>query len=408
MKFIHAADLHLDSPFLGLRQLPNALWQTLYDAPFTALRRLVDDAITGQVDFVLFSGDIYDRKERSIAAQAFFLEQMQRLQAAEIPVYLSYGNHDYTTGSSDNLQLPDNVHVFGNQVETFKLTTAEHLHVQLTGFSYMERAVTEDVAVTYPDKMAGADVAIGLLHGAVAGGSTEHATYAPFSVAELQLKQYDYWALGHIHARQVLHEARPWVIYPGNLQGRHVKETGAKGYYLVTRTTSGDLVPEFKAVAPVVWENIALDAQQIASSDALLTSIKASLTELAEPTKIVSLTLVAVTLKHASALSETIRQRLQNGSLLAILQSQLSAKQMVVRIDVATDDKTNVELEALDQAYWQAAAKQVFTKDNLTQTAGQLLAEPLLQTTLADPQTLTNLQQDAEALLESAGKGDEA
>ncbi|GEK29481.1 metallophosphoesterase family protein [Furfurilactobacillus siliginis] len=408
MKFIHAADLHLDSPFLGLRQLPNALWQTLYDAPFTALRRLVDDAIATQVDFVLFSGDIYDRKERSIAAQAFFLEQMQRLQAAAIPVYLSYGNHDYTTGSSDNLQLPANVHIFGNDVETFKLTTTDHLHVQLTGFSYANRAVTEDMAVAYPEKMAGADVAIGLLHGAVAGVSTEHATYAPFTVAELQLKQYDYWALGHIHARQVLHEAHPWIIYPGNLQGRHVKETGAKGYYLVTRAASGELIPEFKAVAPVVWENNVVDAQQITSSEDLLAAIKTALPALPESAEKVTLTLIAVTLKHATTLPETVQDRLQNGSLLAILQRQLPAQQMVVRIDETADDKTTTALTDLDQAYWQAATKQVFTTDNLTRTAGQLLAEPLFQAALANPQTLNNLQQGAESLLKSAGKGDEA
>lgn len=380
MKFIHTADLHLDSPFLGLSQLPESLWQTIYQSPMVALTRLVDDAIAEDIEFMLITGDIYDRAERSISAQAFFLKQMLRLQAAAIPVYLSYGNHDFLAGNQQSLALPPNVHLFGPTVTAKTLVTKSQVRIQISGFSYANRAVVNDVVPDFPKRESNVDLAIGMLHGSLAGDQT-HATYAPFTVSELLTKQYDYWALGHIHQRQILHEDRPWIIYPGNLQGRQIKETDAKGYYLVNVDQAG-LTPIFRPVAPIEWHRVSVTAQAQMSTAALTAAIFEQLAALDQPAGHVQFRLIGVTIAKADRLAADTAERLMNGSLLTLIQAQSqlhgdpSGLNVVVRLEpIFASTATNVG-EELDQTFWQIAAKQVFTDENLAQIAGQLFSEP--------------------------------
>ncbi|GAB6091985.1 metallophosphoesterase family protein [Furfurilactobacillus curtus] len=380
MKFIHTADLHLDSPFLGLSQLPASLWQTIYQSPMVALTRLVDEAIAEDVEFILITGDIYDRAERSISAQALFLKQMMRLQEAAIPVYLSYGNHDFLAGNQQSLSLPPNVQLFGPTVTAKKLMTKSQVRVQISGFSYANRAVVNDVVPDFPKRENGVDLAIGMLHGSLAGDQT-HATYAPFTVSELLTKQYDYWALGHIHQRQILHEEHPWIIYPGNIQGRQIKETDAKGYYLVNVDQAG-ITPIFRPVAPIEWHRVFVTAHAQMSSAALMSAIFDRLAMLDQPSSHVQLQLIGVTIKQADQLAADTIERLMNGSLLTLIQAQsqlhgdTQGLNVVVRLEpIFASSATNVGDE-LDQTFWQIAAKQVFTDENLAQVAGQLFSEP--------------------------------
>ena len=263
VKFIHAADLHLDSPFIGLKTLPDFIWNAIYLSTFSALTTIVDSAIQEKVDFICLVGDIYDNDERSVKAQAYLRNEMERLNKAEIPVYLLHGNHDYIENTGLHLEMPENVVVFTESVETKWYTTTEKDEVAISGFSYDKRWVLERKIKEYPEKHPRAKYHIGLLHGFSEGLESEHGNYAPFSLGELRSKRYDYWALGHIHKRQQLAENPP-VIYPGNTQGRSSKESGEKGFELVTLTESG-VSMEFRPTSTIQWKTIDLSIKEIKS-----------------------------------------------------------------------------------------------------------------------------------------------
>lgn len=153
VKFIHAADLHLDSPFIGLKSLPEFIWNAIYLSTFSALTKIVDSAITNQVDFICLVGDIYDTDERSVKAQAYLRNEMERLNSMNIPVYLLHGNHDYIENTGLHLDMPQNVFLFNETVETKWLTTKEGEQIAITGFSYDKRWVLERKIVDYPEKI---------------------------------------------------------------------------------------------------------------------------------------------------------------------------------------------------------------------------------------------------------------
>ncbi len=227
--FYHAADIHLDSPLKGLAGREESAAERIRGATREAFDRLVGLVIEEQAAFLVLAGDLYDGDWRDCNTGLFFVKQMGRLRRAGVPVYLLHGNHDAESRITGSLTLPENVHVFGSKrAETFE---REELNVALHGQSFRRQKVTENLAATYPEPVAGA-FNIGVLHTGL-GGRGEHANYAPCSLDDLKNKGYDYWALGHVHQAEVVHE-RPHVVFPGNLQGRHVRETGGKGACLVT------------------------------------------------------------------------------------------------------------------------------------------------------------------------------
>ncbi|GHH98556.1 metallophosphoesterase family protein [Neobacillus kokaensis] len=254
--FIHAADLHLDSPMVGLKSLPEPIFKRIKESTFTALKRLTAAAIEQQVDFVILAGDLYDGEDRSLRAQSRFRAEMLKLKEKGIPVYVIHGNHDHLNGTWVDLEMPVNVHVFGTEVETKVLHTKNGTVVGLYGFSYPTRNVFERKIDDYR-KLDGADFHIGILHGNESSGS-EHDNYAPFSVKDLQEKDFDYWALGHIHKRTILSEDPP-IIYPGNIQGRSRKETGIKGFYHVSLNEI-EAKPSFIESSDIVWREAEIDA----------------------------------------------------------------------------------------------------------------------------------------------------
>ena len=228
-RFLHAADIHLDSPLKELAGQDGNAAERVRTATREALDQLVSLTIEEQVDFLIIAGDLYDGDWRDYKTGLFFAGQMGRLNASNVPVYLLHGNHDAESQITRRLDLPDNVYVFGTRKpETFAL---EHLNVALHGQSFRQRDVTENLVPDYPAPVSGA-FNIGVLHTGL-GGMGGHANYAPCSFDDLANKGYDYWALGHVHQAEVLHE-QPHIVFPGNLQGRHVRETGAKGAHLVT------------------------------------------------------------------------------------------------------------------------------------------------------------------------------
>ncbi|ECH6824992.1 exonuclease SbcCD subunit D [Listeria monocytogenes] len=251
IQFLHMADLHLDSPFIGLSTLPQPLFSAMQESTFQSLERITTVAIKEAVDFVLIAGDIYDSEDQSVRAQARFAKEMKRLEAANIPVFMIHGNHDFIEKHKEKLALPSNVHVFSEQVEVMSHKTATGVSVNIYGFSYNERHIRSSRVDEY--KIQGdADFHIALLHGSEVSSSEEHDVYAPFRVQEISKKGFDYWALGHIHKRQLLAES-PSIYYPGNIQGRNRKESGEKGASIVTLSEASTTI-DFIGTSPIIWE----------------------------------------------------------------------------------------------------------------------------------------------------------
>jgi DNA repair exonuclease SbcCD nuclease subunit len=255
VKFIHAADIHLDSPLAGLAAYKDAPADLLRTVTRDAFTKLVDEAIEEAVDFMVIAGDLYDGSWKDYNTGHFFCREMGRLNKADIPVYLLFGNHDADSEMTKKLALPPNVHQFeSRKANTFRI---ENLKVALHGRSYKEAATVENLAASYPAPVAGW-TNIGVLHTAL-GGYAAHANYAPCSLAELTAKGYDYWALGHVHEHAILQKA-PWVVFPGNLQGRHIRETGERGAMLVTADESGIHSVERLLVDVLRWHVVDVDA----------------------------------------------------------------------------------------------------------------------------------------------------
>lgn len=254
MKFIHAADIHLDSPLAGLAAYKDAPADRLRTVTRDAFTRLVDLAIEEAVDFMIIAGDLYDGGWKDYNTGHFFCRCMGRLRQAGIPVFLLHGNHDAESDMTKRLVLPDNVRVFGSRkAETFRI---DSLRVALHGRSFRDAATEENLAAGYPAPVEGW-LNIGVLHTALEGYAA-HARYAPCSLAELVAKGYDYWALGHVHEHAVLHRD-PWVVFPGNLQGRHIRETGARGAMRVEADVGGIRSVERLLVDVLRWEHLDVD-----------------------------------------------------------------------------------------------------------------------------------------------------
>jgi DNA repair protein SbcD/Mre11 len=224
--FIHAADIHLDSPMQGLSNYDGAPYEQLRSVTRKAFESLIQAALDHKVDFVIIAGDLYDREWKDYSPGLFFSKAISQLQ--NIPVYLLYGNHDAEKKMTKKIKLPQNVNVFNAQ-NSHSYTLPNH-PVILHGQSFEFETVTDNIAHNYPSPDPN-KYNIGILHTGLEGGS-QHANYAPCSLKELQDFGYQYWALGHIHKGEVLSEA-PYIVYSGCLQGRHIKECGRKGAVLV-------------------------------------------------------------------------------------------------------------------------------------------------------------------------------
>jgi DNA repair exonuclease SbcCD nuclease subunit len=255
MRFLHAADVHLDAPLKGLEARDGAPVEELRTATRRAFQNLITLALRERVDFVVIAGDLFDGDYSDSRSWVWTAREFQRLAQADIPVFLIRGNHDSLGASTRKLRWPENVHEFrGDQAETKSL---ERLGVAVHGQSFPTRAVTEDLAAGYPDPVRGA-FNIGLLHTSLAG-DPRHEPYAPTRPEVLKLKGYDYWALGHIHSFQRVHDDGPVILYPGCTQGRHIHEPGEKGCVIVEVEGRSVRDVVFHALDVVRWERLTID-----------------------------------------------------------------------------------------------------------------------------------------------------
>ena len=229
MKIVHAADLHIDSPLRGLSRYPNAPVDVIRNATRRAFENLIDLCLQERVALLLLAGDVFDGNWRDYSTGMFFAAQLARLRQGGVRVVTVRGNHDAKSQITRELRLPENV----TELSTRKPETKvfEDLGIAVHGQGFAAREVPEDLVVRYPAPLEGL-FNVGLLHTSL-DGRPGHDPYAPTSLQVLCNRGYDYWALGHVHAREVLCEA-PHVVFPGNLQARHMRETGPKGATLLT------------------------------------------------------------------------------------------------------------------------------------------------------------------------------
>jgi DNA repair exonuclease SbcCD nuclease subunit len=260
IRFLHTADSHLDSPMRGLEAYEGAPVAALREATRRAFEGLVALALDEQVDFVVIAGDLYDGDWRDFSTGLFFTRQMARLHEADIPVYLIAGNHDAASVLTRRLTLPPNVHAFSTRAP--ESLTVPGRPVVIHGRGFPHRAVPENLVPDYPAPVPGS-LNIGLLHTSLTG-APGHDAYAPCTLRDLTEKGYDYWALGHVHQPQVL--ARdPWVVFPGNLQGRHIRESGPRGAWLVTVGEGREiLAAEHRHLDVVRWARVMVDVAGLA------------------------------------------------------------------------------------------------------------------------------------------------
>lgn len=266
--FLHAADLHIDSPLAALGRKNAEAAAFFAQAGRQAVQALVDEAIASQAAFLIIAGDVFDGDWTDVSTGLFFMRELVKLERANIPVFMLRGNHDAASRMSRSLDWPKNVREFSTRAaDSFEI---EPLRTVLHGRGFPERAVEDGFVARYPQRREGW-LNIGVLHTSL-DGRPGHDPYAPCSIAELRNFGYDYWALGHIHQAEVV--ARdPWIVYPGNLQGRSIRETGAKGAMRITVEDGRIISAEPVELDAARWAHVQIDAADCDGIDAVCARI---------------------------------------------------------------------------------------------------------------------------------------
>lgn len=277
MKLVHAADLHLDSALHGLSRYESAPAEEIRGATRRAFGALTELCLEERAGLLVIAGDLFDGDWRDVSTGLFFAAQIFKLREAGVEVAWIRGNHDAVSQIRRSVRLPDDVvQLSEKRAETHVF---DQLGVAVHGQSFAKRDVTEDLAAGYPARVAGA-LNVGLLHTAL-DGRTGHDRYAPCKVETLVNRGYEYWALGHVHQREVVH-ADPYVVFPGNLQGRHARELGEKGATLVSFEGDRITAVEHRALDSVRWAELHVDVSRAHTFDDVLASAQRELSRASE------------------------------------------------------------------------------------------------------------------------------
>lgn len=253
-KFVHGADFHIDSPLKGLSRYEGAPVEQIREASRKALKSFVQLAIDEKASFAILSGDLFDGSWKDYQSGLFLINELVRLKRANIKAFAVLGNHDALSTVSRSLKMPDNTHLFSSKACEIRIL--DEIGVAIHGRSFPAKAVEENWVPLYTELVKDL-FNIGVLHTSLSGYEG-HDSYAPCTVNSLVNKGYDYWALGHVHNKQIVNEY-PHIIFPGNIQGRHIKETGPKGCYLVTVDDNEVTAVDFIELDVLRWYNIRID-----------------------------------------------------------------------------------------------------------------------------------------------------
>lgn len=362
MKLLHTADLHVDRPFEGLKNVPLSIKEKLQQVNQQVLSNIIDVAINEQVDLVVFAGDTFHQSRSSIRTQAFFMESLERLKQAEIPVIIAFGNHDYYQKQRYWFDFPDNVFLFDKeQVQTHYFMTKQQERIAVSGFSYEHQWLNKEMLAEFPMKDSTVDCQIGIYHGAAS--VEEQQNYAPFSLSEMKRKGYDYWALGHIHAPQIV-SAHPLIVYPGAPQGHTKKEQSLKGVAIV-QVQNGHSTMHFESVAEMKWQTNTYSLEKCSTVQEALSFLSESLfNEFENQTQLL---FSRIYLTGVEAMGEEFMIAYNNGELLQYLQiallnqtNQLCFIFELLLTDKISESKTLIPassqlLTELEQTYLQPA-----------------------------------------------------
>lgn len=359
IRFIHAADVHIDSPLKGLEAHDGAPVDLLRGATRRAFENLVQLAIDENIDFLVIAGDLYDGDWKDYSTGLFFRGQLARLRDKGIQVYLIAGNHDAASVISKKLTLPENVHVFSTRT-TESVEVPGH-PVVIHGRGFPNRGVPENIVLEYPSAVANR-FNLGLLHTSLTGRSG-HDTYAPCSETDLRQKGYGYWALGHIHQPEVISQD-PWIVFSGNCQGRDARETGPRGCRLVTINDALMVEnAEWRDLDVVRWQLLEVDLAGVTEESEALGRVTKSMSKAVSDAegRLVAARIVftGATPLHGSLHRETHRWRAE---LLGRAQDQGEESIWIEKIRIMTspvydlaqlaerDALTKVVLETLEEA----------------------------------------------------------
>jgi DNA repair exonuclease SbcCD nuclease subunit len=358
IRFIHAADTHIDSPLIGLDAHEGAPVDLLRGATRRAFENLIQLAIDEKIDFLVIAGDIYDGDWKDYSTGLFFRGQLARLRDKGIPVYLIAGNHDAASVISKKLTLPGNVHVFSHRT-TESIEVPGH-PVVIHGRGFPNRGVPENLVLDYPTAVPN-KFNIGLLHTSLTG-RPDHDTYAPCSESDLRQKGYGYWALGHIHQPEVISQD-PWIVFAGNCQGRDARETGPRGCRLVMVNDSLEVESaEWHDLDVVRWDILKINLTGVTEEPEVLNLVAKSMANAiskAEGRLVAArIEFTGFTPLHGSLHRETYRWRAE---LLGIVQDQGEEAIWIEKIKILTspvydlaqlaerDALTKTVIDSLDQ-----------------------------------------------------------
>lgn len=279
-RFVHTADIHLDSPLRSLALRNPDLAELVGDASRQALIAIVDLCLEEQVDALIIAGDLYDGEQTSMKTARFLAGQVERLHRAGIRTYAIRGNHDALSKIAKELVMPETVKIFGGHPEALEITRGS-LPVAIHGLSFAKPQAPDSLLPKYRPPVAGA-VNIGIMHTSLAG-SAGHDVYAPCNVLDLHKSGHDYWALGHIHQRS-RHAGTATVIMPGMPQGRDVNEAGPKTVSLVTVADDRTIIVEERLTSVAQFERVDVDLTGVAEWRDAAASIEAALAACREAT----------------------------------------------------------------------------------------------------------------------------
>lgn len=350
IRYIHAADLHLDTPFSGLaRENANEhIAKMLKDATFTALDRLVRLCENQRPHFLVLAGDTYNRDDASIKAHLKLREACVSLDELGIPVYIAHGNHDPLSSRLQSLKFPANVHVFSaDRIETFVFEGPDNARALIHGMSHGQDREGRNLAQMFQKSHGDGAFQLGVLHCAVENSGAADR-YAPCSLLDLKQTGLDAWALGHVHERKILSET-PFIAYSGNTQGLHINEQGSRGCLLVRARKTADswyCEPEFHTLGPVQWKKIYLDMEQ-ASDQPELESRLATLIEevLDEADPAAAALILRLSIGGHTALNSWLRQDRRIEDLQALVSHNSGSHPQLILKDV--------ELSTRDERDWQ-------------------------------------------------------
>lgn len=401
MKFLHIADVHLDSPFLGLSFLPSELFGQIKNAIQLSFEKAVNFAIDNDVDLVLLAGDTFDSIHPTPQSKIFFANQIKRLVDRQIQVVMVLGNHDYS--QIDDLLLNESPYfkIIGSneQIEQVDFMTKSQYKYRVVGFSYQHNHITEDIIAKYPPKSTSI-YTIGLAHAGMKQSSVDQNNYAPFTLNEVKDLNYDYFALGHIHLRQVLSQ-EPWIVYSGNLQGRHVNEKDAKGFYFgQVDEQSQNTQLQFIDVSPIVWHTVDLTLDEpFKSTTKLCTKIQNLLAD-----NNLRPTLFTLNIIGAELLSDAQLDMLNDKSMYEELSNNLQYHSLLVKVYYKHRDF--IALNATDRALFAKAAEEILTANHTCELASSLMKKSNIVTNnLQKEEYLSDIYELARVRLEQKLRG---